>query len=288
MKDLQITPVARTTAGLDDHSGEFGVAVIIPASGCPCSQVAAVQPQIRDDDCLIVVWNGPRALAHDCSRRVLATGQAAWLEFRTRLGAATARNWGVAWLDGRAKILAFVDADDIARPDWLSQLHRPLATGAADLVGGPLELASRGRTYSVEPGHDFWYRQALYGSNCAVTRDGWTRLGGFHSDVGTCEDTDLAWRAGDLGLHIELVSTAVVRYSLRHGMAEWRQRMTWGRSSVALLRAHNLSLSKHLPTLRGLISHKRSHGFASSPIVAGLGQYVGQCMGRLLDRASAS
>lgn len=281
-------PAVRSTSSADALSGEFGAAVVIPAASCPCAQVEAVRPQLRDDDCLIVVWNGPRPPSHDCSGPVLATtGAAVWLEFSDRLGAATARNHGVAWLGGRARVLAFVDADDLAYPDWLSQLRKPLVACSADLVGGSLELTSRGRTYTVEPGHDFWYRQALFGSNCAITRESWARLGGFHSGVGTCEDTDLAWRAGDLGLRIEVVRTAVVRYTLRKGWAEWRQRVTWGRSSVALLRAHDLLPSRHLPNLSGLVRHKRSHGFASSPLIAGLGQYAGQWAGRLLDRVPA-
>lgn len=283
-----MTWAVRTTDAVDPRAGEFGAAVVIPAASCPCEQVEAVRPQLLEDGCLIVVWNGPREPSHDCSQRVLARGAAVWLEFPGRIGAAAARNQGAAWLSGRASVLAFVDADDIAYPDWLSHLREPLVAGAADLAGGPLELTSQGRTYKVEPGHDFWHRQALYGSNLAVTREGWARLGGFHSGVGTCEDTDLAWRAGDLGLRIELVRTAVVRYSLRHGWAEWRQRVTWGRSSVSLLRAHGLSLSTHLPNLRGLVRHKRSHGFASSPLIAGLGQYAGQWAGRLLDSVPAA
>ena len=283
-----MTETVQTTAAVDARTGDFGAAVVIPAASCPCAQVAAVRPQLSPDDCLVVVWNGPRRESHDCAGRVLADGAAAWLEFPDRLGAAGARNRGVAWLGGRAAVLAFVDADDVAYPDWLSRLRKPLADGAADMVGGPLELTSQGSTYTVEPGEDFWYRQALYGSNCAVTREGWDRLGGFRSGVGTCEDTDLAWRAPDAGLRVELVETAVVRYALRRGWAEWRQRVTWGRSSVALLRAHDLPLSKHLPNLRGLVGHKRSHGFASNPLVAALGQYTGQWAGRLLDRETVA
>jgi GT2 family glycosyltransferase len=282
-----VANTVRTTAEIDARAGEFAAAVVIPAASCPCEQAAAVQPQLGEHDCLIVVWNGPRPTSHDCAASVLSSGAAVWLEFPDRLGAATARNRGVAWLDGRAKVLAFVDADDVAHPDWLSRLREPLAAGTADLAGGPLGLTSQGRTYNVEPGQDFWHSQALYGSNCAVTRESWARLGGFRAGVGTCEDTDLAWRAVDLGLRIELVTTAVVRYALRHGRAEWHQRVTWGRSSVKLLRAHGLPLARHLPNLRGLVGHKRSHGFASSPLIAGLGQYAGQWTGRLFDRAPA-
>ena len=197
VKVFDVIAAVRTTAAADAQTGEFGAAVVIPAASCPCGQVAAVRPQLSDDDCLVVVWNGSRSASHDCSLQVLAGDAAAWLEFPDRIGAATARNRGVAWLSGRARVLAFVDADDVAYPNWLSQLREPLAAGASDLAGGLLELTSQGSTYMVEPGEDFWYRQALYGSNCAVTRESWARLGGFRSGVGTCEDTDLAWRAGD-------------------------------------------------------------------------------------------
>jgi hypothetical protein len=277
--------MVRATPEAEPVAGEFAIAVIVPAATCPCLQVEAVRPQVRSDGCLIVVWNGPRSESHDCASQVLLSGAAVWLEFGDRLGAATARNWGANWLDSRAKVLAFADADDVAHADWLAHLREPLAAGRADLAEGPLELTVRGRTYTVEPGRDFWHRQALYGSNCAVTREAWARLGGFRTGVGTCEDTDHAWRAGELGLRIELVKSAVMRYTLRRGWAELRQRLTWGRSSVALLHAHDLPLSRHLPGLRGLVEHKRSHGFASNPHIAGTGQYVGQWAGRILDRA---
>ncbi|MGZ4526228.1 MAG: glycosyltransferase family 2 protein [Mycobacterium sp.] len=257
--------------------------MIIPAVNCPCTQAEAVRAQLRDDDCLVVVWNGPRAGAHDCSANVLQNSAAVWLEWPTRMGAGAARNMGIDWLCGRAQVLAFVDSDDIAHDDWLPELREGLARDQLDLAGGVLEVFSGGHWHVVRPGLDFWYRQAVYGSNCAITREAWQRLNGFSTRVGTCEDTDLAWRAADIGLRVDIVPTAVVRYTLRLGAAEWRQRVTWGRSSVALLRAHDLPLSHHLPPLRGLISHKRSHGLASSPIIAGLGQFAGQSVGRVLD-----
>lgn len=260
--------------------------MIIPAAGCLCAQLKAVRPQLQDDDCLVVVWNGPRPGAHDCSANVLQSPAAVWLEYPARMGAGAARNIGVEWLSGRADVLAFVDSDDIAHDDWLAALRDGLAHNELDLAGGVLEVFSGGHWHAVGPGVDFWYRQAIYGSNCAITRQAWQLLGGFSTRVGTCEDTDLAWRAAEIGLRIGIVSTAIVRYILRHGAAEWRQRVTWGRSSVALLRAHGLPLPGHLPTLRGLISHKRSHGLASSPIIAGLGQFAGQSAGRILDARS--
>lgn len=279
-------PPIQIATGRARDSRKFACAVIIPAADCPCAQVEAVRPQLRDDDCLVVVWNGARSGTHDCAANMLQTSAAVWLESPTRMGAGAARNTGVAWLCGRAEVLAFVDSDDIAHDDWLPELREGLARGQLDLAGGVLEVFSGGHWRVVRPGSDFWYRQAVYGSNCAITREAWQRLGGFSTRVGTCEDTDLAWRAAGADLRIDIVPTAIVGYTLRQGAAEWRQRVTWGRSSVALLRAHDLPLSRHLPSLRGLISHKRSHGLARSPIIAGLGQFAGQLVGRVLDARS--
>lgn len=262
----------------------FDCAVVIAAASCVCSQVDAVSPQLRMHDCLVVVWNGRRPNGHDCSTSVLKTRNSVWIEYQHLLGAAGARNLGVDWLDGRAKMLAFVDSDDVVRPTWLSGLVEPLSSEESDVVGGVLEVFTQGRVRLVSPGTDFWYRQAVFGSNCGLTLGAWERLAGFSTNVGTCEDTDLAWRAGEIGLRVAIIDRAVVRYSLRRGLAELRQRFTWGRSSVALLRAHDLPLSHHLPSLLGLIRHKRKHGLASGPTVAGLGQFAGQCFGVVFDR----
>lgn len=279
-------PLVRTTAAFEGGRGGFACAVVIPAAGCTCAQVQEVRTQLGPTDCMIVVWNGPHAVDHECSLAVLRSGSAAWLDFPERLGAATARNLGVHWLDGRARMLAFVDADDAVQPGWLSELRAPLADDRYDVVGGALRVTSRGRTCVLEPGVDFWHRQALFGCNCAMTAACWERLGGFSPGVGTCEDTDMAWRAAGAGLRVGVVSEAVVGYALRAGRAEWRQRMTWGRSSVALLRAHGLAPSRHLPGLISLIRHRRSNGFASSPTIAAFGQFAGQWIGRLGDSPS--
>lgn len=279
MSDSAPPAIQRATDGARERA-HFACAVVIPSVGCPCAQVEAVREQLHADDCLVVVANGPRFAAHDCAANLLRAGAAAWLECPTSIGAGAARNMGGAWLAGRADVLAFLDADDVAHDDWLAQLRDGLVAGELDVAGGVLEVFSSGRWHVVQPGVDFWYRQAVYGSNCAVTREAWQRLGGFSTRVGTCEDTDLAWRAAGLDLRVDVVVTAVVRYTLRHGITELLQRFTWGTSSVALLRAHELPLCRHLPTLRGLIGHKRSHGLASSPVLAALGQFVGQSIGR--------
>jgi len=266
-----------------DHVGGMDRAVVLPAASCVCRQAEAVKSQLGAADCLVVVWNGRRPASHTCATTVLRDGMAVWIEFPTRLGAATARNHGVQWMNGRAHILAFTDADDVVHQDWLSELCAPLVAGEADLVGGVLKVVSGGRTRTITPGRDYWYRQAVFGGNCAITSKAWELLGGLSARVGTCEDTDLAWRASEFGLRVRIVPTAIVHYSLRRGIQEWRQRVIWGRSSVALLRAHGLALSRHLPSLPGLVRDKRVGGFASNPLIAGLGQFAGQWWGRLFD-----
>ena len=204
-----------------------------------------------------------------------------WIEHKTLLGAARARNSGVRWVAGRADVLAFADADDVAELGWLSALKKAVIVDRFDVIGGVMRVYNRSGEQVILPGKDFWYLQSVYGCNCAVSRSAWAVLGGFRPNLGTCEDTDLAWRAGECGLRVGITEAAVVVYTLRRGMAEFRQRVRWGRSSIALLRAHGLAVGEHWPTLRGILRNLRANGFATSALLAGFGQFVGQCVGVL-------
>ncbi|MCA9258222.1 MAG: glycosyltransferase family 2 protein, partial [Planctomycetales bacterium] len=56
----------------------------------------------------------------------------------TRRGDAQARNGGLPHCEG--DWIAFMDDDELARPDWLLQLYRTATRQKADLVGGGVEL----------------------------------------------------------------------------------------------------------------------------------------------------
>jgi cellulose synthase/poly-beta-1,6-N-acetylglucosamine synthase-like glycosyltransferase len=255
------------------------LAVVIPARTCPCRQVVGVLPQLSSKDKLVVFFNAGHH-DHKTIRHDLLT----WVNADRPCGAGHARNLGVEALSKEgARILLFCDADDYVSPTWVAELARPLLDGSADLTGGALKIGSRKHVLTILPKVDYWYRQALFGSNMGITYKAWCELGGFDESLRYCEDTDLAWRASDLGLKIRVVPSATVNYSLRPTVREFGQRFRWGRSSVQLLQKHSVP-SDHLPRLMDLFSDKRSAGFASSSLVATIGQWLGQSVESCIHR----
>src|SRR5713226_8578549 len=87
--------------GAGDLATPVRVGVVIPASACPCAQVERVRCQLAASDRLVVVWNAPPG-KHDCASLVASDPACSWVETRTRLGSALARNVGVRRLGGAA------------------------------------------------------------------------------------------------------------------------------------------------------------------------------------------
>jgi len=256
------------------------IAVIIPAKTCPCHQMARVFSQLGPEDCLIVVLN-TAATDKSCPCRETSDPLVSWIKVGKPLGAGTARNLGVLSLEKPVKAILFCDADDHVGPTWLAELSAPLLKDSADLVGGALRVRNRPGFQSVVlPSVDYSYRQALFGGNMGMTYKTWRKLEGFNESFICCEDTDLAWRASELGFVIQVVPTAIVDYELKSGIDEFHQRYNWGKSAVQLLRVHGIGLD-HLPGLWTLFIHKRKTAFAASSGIAALGQWVGQWIGRM-------
>lgn len=134
------------------------------------------------------------------------------LESETRLFAGAARNRGAR--ETAAPLLAFLDADASAVPDWLESLFRNLAAHPnVSLVGGsvananPESLPSR-LLHWIEfseylPGLPSGFRQALSSSNLLVRRDEFLANGGFDADYGMAEDLLLCRKWPDGGLFFE-------------------------------------------------------------------------------------
>jgi len=257
------------------HGGR--VSVIIPARSCPCRQALKVLAQSTPPDQLVIVANGLKDV-DECRRRVSHHPLVTWVDAGRALGAARARNVGVAAASG-AKVLLFCDADDLVDDHWLASLARPLMSGSADLAGGALNVRNGSRTGTiVAPAVDYAHRQALFGGNLGITHDAWQLLKGFNESFAYCEDTDFAWRAAAHGLIIKVVRDAIVHVSLRPTLKELQQRFRWGRGSVQVLDAHNVGFD-HLPGLRVLLCDKQASGFAASPFLAAFGQWAGQLRG---------
>jgi glycosyltransferase involved in cell wall biosynthesis len=133
---------------------------------------------------------------------------------------AAARNRGVR--DSSATVLAFLDADDVWRPDKLEKqlavLERSVSIGAVTCsmqemhVGGRLgavrRAAAKGRCY----------REILLGevplgagSTWVVRRAVFAAVGGFGEALSPCEDTDFAWRAATVS-DLDFVDDPLVLY----------------------------------------------------------------------------
>jgi len=109
------------------------------------------------------------------------------LESSTRLDPALARNWAAR--EARGAVLAFIDSDCQADPDWLRRLCVVLENGAYDGVGGairPVEESNR----TGWAGYFCEFREFLPGlavtdatyltiNNAAYRRDTFWRAGGF-------------------------------------------------------------------------------------------------------------
>ena len=135
----------------------------------------------------------------------------------TRLGAAEARNRGVA--AASAPAIAFTDADCFPTPDWLAGMLAALA--GADLVQGRVmpdpaaHLGPFDRTIWVESERGFYET-----ANLAVTRELFDTIGGFEDWLDTrgkkllAEDVWFGWRAVRSGARTCFAGDAVVHHAV--------------------------------------------------------------------------
>jgi glycosyltransferase involved in cell wall biosynthesis len=160
-------------------------------------------------------------------------------EIRNAYGA---RNRGVRSAHG--EILAFTDADCLARPDWLEELVRPFRDGKVGCVAGDIACAlprnliekytgTDKLTAKPEPGESF---SRVLGGNCAIRRSVFLELGGYRTDPPSGGDTEFAHRMIErTAMRVEVNLLALVehrnvgtlrgliRQSMRYGTAARHQ-----------------------------------------------------------------
>jgi GT2 family glycosyltransferase len=153
---------------------------------------------------------------------------------RRRFGAGTARNTAAAGLT--VDILAFLDDDAHAEPDWLEQLLVAYSTTPASAVGGPpLPDYATGRPRWFPSNFDWVFGCRydgmptatapyghLIGANLSVRRRDFEAVGGFHSV--DFDDLDLCMRLADrFGRHaVYYAPTAVVHHHVPADRVTWR------------------------------------------------------------------
>jgi len=135
------------------------------------------------------------------------------VDHRGARGAGSTRNSGAKAAYGN--ILAFLDDDAIARPNWLQNLITPLDRPDVTGVGGRAEPVWRGPVPKWLPAEFLWVVGASYlgmpkvaapirnvwSQNMAVRRADFWKVGGFREGFGkvglestACDDTDLCIR----------------------------------------------------------------------------------------------
>jgi GT2 family glycosyltransferase len=187
----------------------------------------ALLRQTRQPDAIYIVDNGSTDGTYEW---VLG---AATQESRIRIlrewnrGPSAARNavLGVA----EEEIIAFIDADCVAKPDWLEQhlaMHTKPNVGAiAGYVGGyePHTLVERYLSVAAfcPPEEDRVVRADVfpftpfYAGNCSVQSAVLRSVGGFDTTMKSCEDWDLCARLLRAGWHVAYAPLARVDHMHR-------------------------------------------------------------------------
>jgi GT2 family glycosyltransferase len=144
-------------------------------------------------------------------------------------GPGPARNMGVAAASG--DIFAFIDADCVASPGWLSAIERRFATSPdATILGGNVRiLCENARKPTLLEAYEsvFAFRMKEYierqgftgGGNLAMRADVFRAVGAF-GGIDIAEDTDWGKRASKLGYCIRYEPDMIVYHPARKNFAE--------------------------------------------------------------------
>lgn len=199
------------------------ITVVIPVRNDAAMLAAALEAlrhQYRPPDEIVVIDNG----SSDASAQVARDGGARVIPEPVRgIPSATSAGYDAA----RSEIIARIDADTIAPPEWLARIERrfdgepglDLLTGDARFYGStPLvhrlgeALYIGGMYWSMTPylGHP-----PVFGSNFAMRREVWAELGPeMHRENGIHDDLDLSLHIRPW-MHVEFDPGLVVGISAR-------------------------------------------------------------------------
>ncbi|ACI99910.1 glycosyltransferase [Rhodospirillum centenum] len=211
---------------------------------------------------VVVVDNGSTDDTRDVIARGIAGASNMRSVFEPVLGLSRARNTG--WRQAQAPLIAYLDDDAVAGPDWLERLLRAFADPRAGVVGGrilgdwevprPAWLARQllpsltvidwgERPFTVRP------PCFVAGANIAFRREHLERLDGFSEHLGrkgglllSAEEREMTRRIEALGFETRYEPAACVR----HWVGRERLTQAW-----FLERAHWQGVSEALAEMDG-------------------------------------
>jgi glycosyltransferase involved in cell wall biosynthesis len=196
---------------------------------------------------IIVVDNGSRELPTEICSKYPQTV----LLSQPIPGPGPARNMGVAHAKG--DILAFIDADCVATPDWLAAIERHFRDSPdSSVIGGDVRILQKDakRPTMLEAYESvFAFRMKEYikekgftgGGNLAVRAWVFRKVGNFLG-INIAEDTEWGQRASSMGYRVRYEPTMIVFHPARscfqelvakwdrhisHDLHEIRQRRNW-------------------------------------------------------------
>lgn len=203
------------------------ISVIIPHLNQPdflSRCLASLYAGRRKPDQVLVVDNGSRSLPEEVCRAFPGVT----LLREATPGPGPARNTGIQASDG--DVLAFIDADCLADPDWLAQADQAMADPAAMILGGDVRIAY------ADPQHltalEAYESVYAYRMDRYIAREGFTGTGnlvirrpvwfdvGLFAGIGVAEDRDWGQRATAKGYAIRYVAGMKVYHPARKTFAE--------------------------------------------------------------------
>lgn len=174
-------------------------------------------------------------------------------------GQSAARNAGVR--AARGEIIALLDSDCIADPDWLKELLPYFRDSRVALVGGyvgsffreswldryeevqsPLNMG-REVAFGTTAASDFYVPTC----NVLIRKDAYLEVGGLDESLRLGEDVDLCWRLKEKGRRLLYVPCGQVRHKHRNRFREFlARRFDYGTSEAFLFSRHG-QVKKRFP-----------------------------------------